>query len=879
MIKFPLSRSHMALTFRLAIALPALALVACSHPSTDTTGGTGGSGTGPVGTGGTVGGGTGGGGVINGSGGNPTGSVDGTGGTNGSGNGTGGGNGSQTGGGNGSGTGGGNSVGGGGPSATGGASPGVGGATVKMSCTATSFSSTYPYSPGYPGHAANLAMAQSMMQAMSPTQKTQQMRGVPTPPLNYNIFWQPDQGSVRGFDFRDGPRGVNLDAPLLSGSAGGKSTAYPQAIARGAAFDLDLEYHIGEAMGDEMVAAGQTMSLAPTVNILRHPSWGRAQETYGEDPFLLGRLGSAFVVGMQEYVGACAKHFAANNIEQSRSTANALMDEQTLREMYARHFGMIIKDGGVSCIMASYNKVNGKNATQNAHLLTDILRTDFGFQGFVLSDWWAMPGGNNTDQASRATNAREAVMAGMDMELPWAYQYLELDTQTGLDTFINQSTTRILEQKIRFKAINTGGTAGLKASTSKLTNGSITNNDDHIALAAQAALESMVLLKNDGGVLPLSKTAIKTVAVIGAMIPYAVSSDGTGDSTIDFTTNLVTGGAMTILTGDWGSSRVVGDPAKAVGPLPGIRAAAGTGITVMAGPSAGLASMADVSVVVVGLTPQDEGEEYTNLANPDRQSFALDAKRGQGTQNKLITDAVAMANGKPVIVVLEGSGPIDMPWLSMVKGVIMAWYPGMVGGTALGKLIFGDANFSGKLPITWSQVSDYGPFKGASTDTQMDFYLGYRRFDQNNIALDPTQGRYPFGYGLSMGTDYRYTAIHVPCSDVPQTGFVDVTVDVSNMGTRAGDETVFLFVAPPATAPTSTAGAIHRAKKELKGFARLNLPPGESHSVTIKLRIADLAYFDPATTGGGWKVQPGQYTIMAGGSSANLPVMDTLTVK
>jgi len=841
----------MTLTLRMAIAIPALTLAACGHPNIDTPSGSGGSG--QTASGGTTAGATGGSGNP-GSGGSTTVPLPGTGGN--------------------TGTPGGGSTG----TGTGGSITGGGGAAVKMSCTATSFSSTYPYSPGYPGHAANLAAAQTMMQSLSPAQKTAQMRGIPNIPVNYNVFWQPDQGSIRGFSFRDGPRGVNLDAPLLTGSFGGKSTAFPQAIARGAAFDLDLEYHIGQAMGDEMVAAGQTMSLAPTVNILRHPSWGRAQETYGEDPFLLGRLGSAFVVGMQEYVGACAKHFAANNIEQSRSTANALMDEQTLREIYARHFGMIVKDGGVSCIMASYNKVNGKNATQNAHLLTDILRTDFGFQGFVLSDWWAMPGGSNVDQASRATNAREAAMAGMDMELPWAYQYLELDTMTGLDTFINQSAVRILEQKIRFKAMATGGTPGLKPSTSRLANGSITNNDDHIALAAQAALESMVLLKNDG-VLPLSKTAIKTIAVIGANVPYAVSSDGPGDSTIDFTTNLVTGGAMTILTGDWGSSRVVGDPAKAVGPTPGIRAAAGTGITVMAGPSAALAAAADVTVVVAGLTPQDEGEEYTNLANPDRQSFALDAKRGQGTQNTLIMNAVTQAAGKPVIVVLEGSGPIDMPWLSAVKGVIMAWYPGMVGGTALGKLLFGDANFSGKLPITWSQAADYGPFKGAGTDTQMDFYLGYRRFDQNNIALNPAMGRYPFGYGLSLGTDYRYTGIQVPCSDIGQTGFVDIQVNVSNMGTRAGDETVFLFVAPPATPPTSTAGIIHRAKKELKGFGRINLPAGATNSVTIKLRIADLAYFDPAPTGGGWKVQPGQYTIMAGGSAANLPVMDTLTIK
>jgi beta-glucosidase len=618
------------------------------------------------------------------------------------------------------------------------------------------------------------------------------------------------------------------------------------------------------------------MLLAPTVNILRHPSWGRAQETYGEDPFLLGRLGSAFTVGVQEYVGACVKHFAANNIEQGRGTANALMDEQTLREMYARHFGMIIKDAGVSCVMASYNKVNGLNSTQNQHLLTDILRTDFGFQGFVLSDWWAMPGGNNPGQLnpdSRRTNAMQAVMAGLDMELPWDFQYAELNNITGIDALVNASTARILEQKIRFKAMSTSGPIGLKPSTSQLSNGSIVNNDDHIALAEEVARKSMVLLKNDGNVLPLSKTAIHSIAVIGASIPYAVSSDGNGDSTIDFTTNLVTGGATTILTGDWGSSRVVGDPAKAVGPLPGIRAAAGGAITVMGGSDPAMAANADATVVVVGLTPQDEGEEYTNLANPDRQNFALDAKRNPGTQNNLIMNAVAAANGKPVIVVLEGSGPIDMPWLGSVKGVIMAWYPGMVGGTALGKLLFGDANFSGKLPITWAAVGDYGVFKAAGTDTQMDYYLGYRRFDQNNIALDPASGKYPFGYGLKYGTDIRYTGIHVPCSDIGQTGFIDIQVDVYNMGTKDADETVFLFVSPPASAP---AGA-RRAKKELKGFTHVAVPAGQGRGAVVKLRITDLQYFDMASNS--WKVQPGVYTIRAGGTSADLPVMDTLTIR
>ena len=185
------------------------------------------------------------------------------------------------------------------------------------------------------------------------------------------------------------------------------STAFPVAMARGAAFDDELEYHIGQAIGDEMLASGNTMMLAPTINILRHPAWGRAQETYGEDPFLLGRLGSAFVVGVQQYVAACAKHYAANNIENGRETANAMMDEQTLREIYARHFEMIIQEGGVSCDHGGLQPGQRHASRRRARTCsTDMLRTDFGFQGFVLCDWWAMPNGSERPRMPSAAAGR-----------------------------------------------------------------------------------------------------------------------------------------------------------------------------------------------------------------------------------------------------------------------------------------------------------------------------------------------------------------------------------------------------------------------------------------------------------------------------------------
>ena len=239
----------------------------------------------------------------------------------------------------------------------------------------------------------------------------------------------------------------------------GYSTAFPVSMARGAAFDLDLEYAIGEAIADEMQAAKETLLLAPCMNLLRHPLWGRAQETYGEDSFHIGRLASAMTVGVQQHIAANAKHYMAYDIEKNRALNNSqFADEQTLREIYGRHFRMVVQDGGVASVMASYNLVNGTKSTQNHHTLTDVMRNDFGFKGFILSDWWAMPNGANVvDTATLKGVAVEAVKAGLDVELPWALNYGQLESIVnsggGLTKAdIDASAARILEQKFRFNA-------------------------------------------------------------------------------------------------------------------------------------------------------------------------------------------------------------------------------------------------------------------------------------------------------------------------------------------------------------------------------------------------------------------------------------------
>ena len=299
-----------------------------------------------------------------------------------------------------------------------------------------------------------------------------------------------------------------------------------------------------------MQAAKETLLLAPCMNILRHPFWGRAQETYGEDPFHMGRLATAMTIGVQQHIAANAKHFMAYDIEVNREKNNSQLDEQTLREIYGRHFRMVVQDGGVSSVMASYNKINDTKATQSKHLLTEILRDDFGFKGFVLSDWWAMPPSfkATTDPSLLKTYAVEAVQAGLDIDLPWALSYGQLENiilaKGGLtEDDITRSAKRVLEQKFRFNADKRTGTVGLGTPITKYKKSRISCNGPHLALAEKAAVESMVLLKNDPGTLPIDPS-IKKIAVVGATVPYDTNNGSADKGTggiVNFATDVRTG--------------------------------------------------------------------------------------------------------------------------------------------------------------------------------------------------------------------------------------------------------------------------------------------------------------------------------------------------
>jgi beta-glucosidase len=698
-----------------------------------------------------------------------------------------------------------------------------------------------------------------------------------------------DGSVIRGYLYRYGTRGVNLDdgQPLNRDQSDGRnySTAFPAESVRGAAFDLELEWEIGEAIGDETMVSLNTLLRGPGVNLVRHPYWGGAQDAYGEDAYHSGRLGSAFAAGVQTHVAACVMRWAAYNVEHPRSDVNAVVDEQTLREIYGRPFEMVVRDGGVACVVGAQNEVNGQKSTANAHLIRDILKADvsqggFGFRGFVSTDLFAAPG----DQGELADSDNENVAvtmanAGLDVELPFTLRYHSLSQAVAdgrvAPSVITDAAARVLEQKARFGSALSTDPYGLGTAGSTLAGSSIVTNPAHLALAERAELESAVLLQNGrpgAPALPIPSGA-GTVAVIGAEVPFSLVLstvpkscvfDGIDPRTCTFHF------ATDVALGDRASNRVNADPAQSVGPFAGIGAAAARhGVAnVIQGSTAADATDADFVVVVVGLTPGDEGEEFTVSTGGDRTSLDLPAE-----QATLVSDVLAL--NKPTAVVIESGSIVNVPWLSdsnTNQATIWAGYGGMRSGAALGELLFGDANFGGKLPLAWPQESELPPFtptgfatgmSGTGHDVTMGYFFGYRDYDQRQKLGQAVNLVFPFGHGLSY-TTFSYSNPALPCTEVTPGAVLDVTVDVTNAGALDGDEIAFLFVEGPAGA----SGAEPRAVRELKSFARVHVSSGATEHVSLPLRIADLRHWS-GDANGRWVLDSGTYRVLIGPRDAD----------
>jgi beta-glucosidase len=613
---------------------------------------------------------------------------------------------------------------------------------------------------------------------------------------------------IPGFAMIDGPRGVQLLA--------GDATSFPVAMARGATWDVDLEERVGDAIGTEARAKGANALLAPTLNLLRHPRWGRAQETYGEDPLHLGRMGVAFVRGAQRHVIATAKHFALNSIEDTRLVVDVRADERTLREVYLPQFRMAVEQGHVAAVMAAYNRVNGYYAAENYHLLHDILRDDWGFAGFVMSDWFV---------GTRSTLL--SAWAGLDIEMPVPVYYdetLEAAVEGGgIPLWIIDAAVRnILRTKLCFRL----------DSDPPQRDPSLVQTPAHLALALEAAQKSIVLLKNAGGTLPIADAT--SIAVVGDQA--AIAS-----------------------LGDAGSSIVT--PSFAISPLDGILARAGaTTVLPVAGPpladdDRSSVSGADAAVVVVSLNSADEGEG--DREGGDRFGLGL-----RPEQDAFIA-AVAALNPR-TIVVLEGGSAITMPWLDDVEAVVMAWYPGQLGGEALAGILFGDVDPSGRLPLSFPRrEADLPPFDNRNLTVRYGYFHGYRWLDRRGVAP-----LFPFGFGLSY-TTFALTNLTLSPATLPVDGRVQASVDVTNTGAMAGDTVVQLYVTPHGS-------RIERARRELRDFARVSLEPGETRTVELHVAAADLATWDTARAE--WVVDPITYELCVGQSSRDLPLCGSVAV-
>jgi beta-glucosidase len=619
---------------------------------------------------------------------------------------------------------------------------------------------------------------------------------------------------VPAFYFTDGPRGV----------VRGESTCFPCTMARGASFDRDLERRIGEAMGIEARAQGCNLSGAVCVNLLRHPAWGRAQETYGEDPYHLGEMGAALAVGIQTHnVAATVKHFALNSIENARFQVDVRVDPRTLREVYLPHFQRIV-DAGCASVMSAYNKFNGEYCGQNRELLTDILRGEMGFEGFVHSDW------------IMGVYQPYGAAAGLDVENPEPLHFgnrLVEAVRTGAiePRVIDTACRRVLTVLYRFAAAEDPlpeYTPDLVASPA------------HRALAYETALKSAVLLKN-AGALPLDRSAIRRVAVAGRL-------------------------AAMVNTGDRGSSNVRAP--QVITQLAGLREYLGEGAVTFAGDesdpgrAARGAADADAAVVVVGYTAEDEGEFIPTQMDGSIESQAPGAPRARVTtiggdrdnlglapeQIELIR-ATASANPRTIVVVVSGSAVLMNEWIDSVAAVLQTFYSGMEGGRALAELLYGDQSPSGKLPFTVPQSADDLPaFDKNAKSIEYGPYHGYTLMEKT--------GRTPafaFGFGLSY-TRFAYRALEVRRAR----GAIEARVSVLNAGDVEADEVAQLYVGFPGR-------IVDRPGKLLRGFERVRLKPREMRTIRFSVPTRTLRYYDPAMRA--WRLEPGKHQIYAGGSS------------
>ena len=646
---------------------------------------------------------------------------------------------------------------------------------------------------------------------MTMTEKIEQLHGVD---------WMDTADNTRlgipGFRTSDGPHGLR----------GGQSTSFPVGIAMAATWDPELLERVGVAMGKEFRGRGENQMLGPCLDITRDPRNGRSPESSGEEPYLAGKLGAALVRGIQATQAvATAKHFAATNHQQDRRNADHIVDARTWREFYGLPFRMAVQQGGAWSIMSAYNWIDRRPSSANYELLTRILRDEWGYQYSVISDW-----------GSIYTSAAEAINAGCDLEMPHTPGNYPQELP---DAFANgEVRADTLDGAVK-RVLRTKLAAGLLDDYPPGDPSDVCSQE-HRTLALEVAQKSMVLLKNEGDILPLDRDELDSIALIGPSADVA-QLDGRGSSVVE--------------------------PCYAVTPRQGMenRAAGVTihyakGCDINSDDTSGFpaaieaARNSDVVVFVGGLDDTQEGEEL------DRSSGSVQLPR---QQQSLINELAAV--NPNLIVVLESGGIVALEdCFDDIKGLIYGFYPGQEGGNAIADILFGDVNPGGKLPVTMPRNDDQLPaWNDLDFTNDVVDGFGYRRFD--SLGLSP---QYAFGYGLSY-TTFEYDNLTVtPMSASGDTPIL-VSVDVTNTGEIAGDEVVQLYLSAEFVDPKAR-DVVPMPVKQLSGFKRVTLAPGQTKSVIFTLGTEELSFW--SISDNGFRVEAGTYIVRVGGSSDNLPL-------
>ena len=621
----------------------------------------------------------------------------------------------------------------------------------------------------------------------------------------------------------DGPHGLRKqaeEADHLGLNESIKAVCFPTACATACSFDRDLLEEMGERIGDECQAEDLSVILGPAVNIKRSPLCGRNFEYFSEDPYLASQMAAAHIKGVQsKNVGTSIKHFAANNQEHRRMSCSSEIDERTLREIYLAAFETAIKEAKPDTVMCSYNRINGEFASENHWLLTEVLRDQWGFEGYVMSDWGAV-----NDRVKGLKAGLELEMPGSggntDKEIVEAVKSGELE-----EAVLDRAVERILNIVFKF--------------TDNRQEGKFDLEEDH-KLAAKIAGESMVLLKNEG-VLPLSAQG-KKIAFIGKFAETPRFQGG-GSSHIN--------------------SFKITSALEAVKEVAEVTYAQGYDVKedvidqAMLDQAVETAKEADVAVIFAGLPDAFESEGYdrTHMRMPD-------------CQNTLISEIAKVQEN--VVVVLHNGSPVEMPWADQVKGILEAYLCGQAVGQAEVDILFGKVNPSGKLaetiPYKLSDNPSYlnFPGDGQKVEYKEGVFVGYRYYDTKEMPV-----RYPFGYGLSY-TTFEYSDLQLSSDKIKDTDKLKVTLKVKNTGNRAGKEIVQLYVA-------DKTGAASRPVKELKNFVKVELQPQEEKTVEMELDKRSFAWYN--TDIHDWYAASGEYEILAAASSRDIRLKKTVYVE